>query len=150
MKKQISQAAIAAQDHDMIPYYSNMRATIKNGTNATSGLLLENKNDFNDKNIIGIWLRVNADASDIKTSKEGNLLIIKAWAEQTFFTFQEGNTILLDQMPLTNFIPPVGQTYVKVWIPKFSPSTSKFTFSNTTLTDTVDRDIEFGFIHDEL
>lgn len=142
--------ALQAQNNSLIVAHSTMRATIKAGTVATTGLRLENKNDYNDKQIIGMYVRVNADASDVKRSKEGNLLIIQDWAEQTFLTIQNNNTLILDQIPLSKLIPATGEVYVKVWIPKFSPSTSKFTFTGNLTDGTDDRDIEIGFIHDEI
>lgn len=149
MKNIIPAEIRAVQDSQIIPLSTTMKATITAGTVAKTGLVLENVNDYNNKNIIGIALRVNP-ASGTKTGKNGNLLIEQNWADNAFIEFKNGSDTILDQICLAQLIPATGQNYVPVFIPNFTPSTSKFTFSGSLTDATYSRDIEFTFIHSDL
>lgn len=150
MKSNIPQGIVEIQKAQIIPRSTTMKATIKAGAVAKTGLVLENKTEnYNNKNIIGIALRVNA-ASGTETSSNGNLLIEQNWADNTFLELKNGSTTILDNICIAQLIPPTGKNYVPVFIEIFSPSTSKFTFSGSLTDGSDDRDIELILIHSEL
>ena len=141
---------LVLQQTNVMPKVTSMKAVIKTNDAPRTGLTLENRNDFNTKNIIGIALRVNIDANDTKTAKDGGRLIIKEWADNGFWEIKKGTETLYDQIPLSMLIPPQGESYVKLFIPDFDPSVSKFTFSTLAADAVRDRVIELQFIHSEL
>jgi hypothetical protein len=141
---------LVLQQTNVIPRSTSMKAVVQANTAPKTGLTFENRNDFNSRNIMGVVLRVNNDNNDTKTGKDGGKLITKEWAENAFLSFQKGTNAIYDQIPLSSLIPAAGENYVKLWIPDFDPSSSKFTFSAGLLDAVNPRTIELIFVHSEL
>jgi hypothetical protein len=133
-----------------IPVFTTMRAVIKKGNKATTGLLFEGRNDSNNRNIIGLKLLVNDTADGKACSVEGVLLITKEWAERSFLEIKHGTNTTFEQIPLSQLIPQAGEPYVKVWIPYFQTSVSKFTFPTELIDALNDREIVLALIHSDL
>ena len=136
--------------NNAIPVYTTIRATVLKGKKGVTGLQFEGKNDYNNKNIIGIKLLVNESDTSKACSLEGNLLITKEWAEQIFIEVKHDSITSFQNIPLSQLIPATGESYVKVWIPFFQTSASKFSFPKDLIDTANDRDIVFALIHTNL
>ena len=135
------------QAANVIPQQSYLVVPVPVGTGQRSLSLVTNQT-HNNTDIIGLKIRV-ADAADTSFSMNGNKLADATIINCGFLKIYNGNTKILESMPLSSLIPLDGQSYVPVKIDVFTPGSSEVVLTNAALTTSVPRDIEIILVRKE-